>query len=88
MRSVELFTVTMPRRRTSSGSRASARATRFCTSCWALSGSVPRRKVTVSVIWPSVVAWLFMYSMPSTPLICSSMGVATVSAITFGLAPG
>src|SRR5262245_49485086 len=26
--------------------------------------------------------------MFSTPLICSSMGVATVSAITFGLAPG
>src|SRR5262245_30521589 len=26
--------------------------------------------------------------MPSTPLICSSMGAATVSAITFGLAPG
>src|SRR5215216_6235094 len=26
--------------------------------------------------------------MPSTPLIASSMGVATVSAITFGLAPG
>src|SRR3569623_1979624 len=26
--------------------------------------------------------------MPSTPLICSSIGVATVSAITLGLAPG
>ena len=26
--------------------------------------------------------------MPSTPLICSSIGVATVSAITRGLAPG
>src|SRR3982074_2138476 len=26
--------------------------------------------------------------MPSTPLICSSSGAATVSAITFGLAPG
>src|SRR5687767_6689192 len=26
--------------------------------------------------------------MPSTPLICSSSGVATVSAITLGLAPG
>src|ERR1044072_5399696 len=26
--------------------------------------------------------------MPSTPLICSSIGVVTVSAITFGLAPG
>ena len=26
--------------------------------------------------------------MPSTPLICSSIGIATVSAITFGFAPG
>ena len=26
--------------------------------------------------------------MPSTPLICSSIGVDTVSAITLGLAPG
>src|SRR3954470_4742809 len=26
--------------------------------------------------------------MPSTPLICSSIGVATVSAITLGFAPG
>src|SRR5882672_8003136 len=26
--------------------------------------------------------------MPSTPLICSSIGVATVSAMTFGFAPG
>src|SRR3954464_8708061 len=26
--------------------------------------------------------------MPSTPLICCSSGAATVSAITFGLAPG
>src|SRR5258705_7546254 len=26
--------------------------------------------------------------MPSTPLICSSMGVDTVSAMTLGLAPG
>jgi hypothetical protein len=29
-----------------------------------------------------------MYIMFSTPLIASSSGVATVSAITFGLAPG
>ena len=29
-----------------------------------------------------------MYNMFSTPLICSSSGVATVSAMTVGLAPG
>ena len=60
VRSGELLTVVTPRVRTSSGSRGSASATRFWTSCWALSGSVPSRKVTVSVIRPSVVAWLLM----------------------------
>ena len=60
VRSTELLTVVMPSRRTSSGSRASACATRFWTSCWALSGSVPSLKVTVSVMTPSVVAWLLM----------------------------
>jgi hypothetical protein len=60
VRSGELFTVVMPSRRTSSGSRASACETRFCTSCCALSGSVPSLKVTVKVIRPSLVAWLFM----------------------------
>ena len=88
VRSGELLTVVTPRLRTSSGRRGSACETRFCTNCWALSGSVPRAKVTVSVITPSVVAWLPMQSMPSTPLIDSSSGVATVSAITLGLAPG
>ena len=52
--------VVMPKARTSAGRRGSAWATRFCTSCCALSGSVPRAKVTVSVINPSVVAWLLM----------------------------
>ncbi|CAM5213705.1 hypothetical protein BTHI11S_00658 [Bosea thiooxidans] len=60
VRSGELLTVVMPSRRTSSGGRGSAWLTRFCTSCCALSGSVPSRKVTFSVICPSVVAWLDM----------------------------
>ena len=42
----------------------------------------------VSVIVPSLALWLFMYSMSSTPLTCSSMGVATVSASVCGFAPG
>ena len=54
-----LRTVT-PSRRTSSGSRGSAIATRFCTSTWAMSRSVPSAKVTVSDSWPSPVAWLTM----------------------------
>src|SRR6476661_7923801 len=84
----ELLTVDRPRRRTSSGSRGSACATRFCTSGCALSASVPSLNVTLSVSTPSVVAWLLMYSMPSVPLIASSSGIATVSGLTFGLAPG
>jgi hypothetical protein len=60
VRSGELLIVVTPRRRTSSGRRGSAWETRFWTSCSALSGSVPSLKVTVSVIRPSVVAWLPM----------------------------
>ena len=44
-----------PSRRTSSGRRGSAIATRFWTSTCALSRSVPSWNVIVSVIWPSVV---------------------------------
>src|SRR5918992_1905760 len=88
VRSGELLTVVTPDWRTSSGSRGSAWATRFCTCTWARSGSVPMRKVTVVVNTPSEVAWDDMYSMFSTPLICSSSGVATASDRTRGLAPG
>ena len=49
--------VVMPRRRTSSGRRGSATATRFCTSTWALSRSVPSLKVTVSDMAPSLVEY-------------------------------
>ncbi|CAH0326760.1 hypothetical protein SRABI106_04766 [Rahnella aquatilis] len=44
--------------------------------------------MTVVTSTPSEPATDFMYTMFSTPLIASSSGVATVSAITFGLAPG
>src|SRR3954468_22819848 len=84
----ELLTVVTPSWRTSSGSRGSAWLTRFCTCTCARSASVPTRKVTVSVSTPSEVACDDMYSMFSTPLICSSSGVATASEITRGLAPG
>jgi hypothetical protein len=46
------------------------------------------RKVTVSVSEPSMVEVEDMYSMSSTPTIACSRGAATVSAMTFGLAPG
>ncbi len=44
-----------PSRRTSSGRRGSAEATRFCTSTWALFRSVPSLKVSVMVSRPSEV---------------------------------
>src|SRR5690606_5540862 len=46
------------------------------------------RKVTVICSTPSEPATDLVYIMSSTPLIASSSGVATVSAITLGLAPG
>src|SRR5690606_19909421 len=84
----DFFCVVTPWRRTSSGSRASAWLTRFCTRTVASSASVPGRKVTVICSTPSEPATDLVYIMSSTPLIASSSGVATVSAITFGLAPG
>ncbi len=54
----EFLRVVTPLRWTSSGSRGCAIATRFCTSTWALSRSVPSLKVTVMVSWPFEVAWL------------------------------
>ncbi len=43
-----------------SGSLGRAIATRFWTSTWAMSRSVPSLKVTDSDSWPSAVAWLTM----------------------------
>ena len=37
---------------------------------------------------PSLVAWDSMYSIPSTPLTCSSMGADTVSDTVRASAPG
>ena len=45
---VDCFLTVTPCRCTSSGSCGSAIATRFCTSTWAVSRSVPISKVTVS----------------------------------------
>ena len=51
----DFFIVVTPIRLTSSGSPAWAMATRFCTSTWAVSRSVPSLKVTSRSIWPSLV---------------------------------
>ena len=84
----DCFCVVTPCRTTASGNRDWAWLTRFCTLTWAASGSVPGRKVTVMSRTPSEPATDFMYIMFSTPLIASSSGVATVSEISLGLAPG
>ena len=65
-----------------------ASCTRFCTMTRAMFRLVPISKVTVSVYEPSLPIWDDMYSMPSTPLTCCSIGAATVAATTWALAPG
>src|SRR5262245_19416924 len=89
IRMLDDFLVTaMPRRFTRSGRMGWASDTRFCTSTWAMFRSAPGWKVTVRVYLPSLVHWLDMYIMRSTPLTCCSIGAATVSATTLALAPG
>src|SRR3954452_22032917 len=71
-----------------SGSFGIARLTRFCTRICARFRSTPCSKVTVRLYVPSLVHVEDMYSMFSTPLTCSSMGLATDSDTTWALAPG
>ena len=73
---------------TSSGSWEVAWATRFWTSTWAVSRSVPSSNVMVRVYDPSFVHVDDMYIIRSTPVTCCSIGAATVSATTRALAPG
>ncbi len=87
-KSGELLRTVTPEATTSGGRCGVAVATRFSTSTWAALGSVPSLKVTVMLTWPSAVDCEDMYSMFSTPLICSSIGSATVSASTSAEAPG
>src|SRR5215207_2308465 len=84
----DCFRTVTPCRRTSSGRDGSAIESRFWTSTWALSRSVPMSNVMVSEYDPSDELVEDMYSMFSTPLICCSIGAATVSATTLALAPG
>src|SRR5436190_1531383 len=84
----ERFLTVTPMARTTSGSVGSAMATRFCTSTWAMFTSVPSSKVTSREYEPSLFDCDDMYSIPSTPLTCCSIGAATVSATTWALAPG
>ena len=84
----DFFFVVTPCRFTSSGSFATATATRFCVKTWAWSMSVPVLKVTSITLWPSLVLFDDTESMFSTPLTSCSIGVVTVSATTWASAPG
>src|SRR5262249_56066793 len=57
----------------------SAMATRFCTSTWAMFTLVPSSKVTSRVYEPSLLLCDDMYSIPSTPTTCCSIGAAQPS---------
>src|SRR5207244_1795490 len=83
----DFFFTSTPRRATSDGSLGAARFTRFCTSTWAILRSTPGLNVTVSEYVPSFAHVEDMYIMSSTPLTCSSIGEATVSATIRALAP-
>ena len=84
----DCFLTVTPVALTTSGSGGSACETRFCTSTWAVSRLTPSLKVTVRLYEPSLLHCDDMYIMFSTPLICCSIGAATVSATTWALAPG
>jgi len=80
--------IVMPWFWTEVGSSGMASCTRFWTMTRAVFRSVPMSKVTVSVYEPSLPICEDMYSMPSTPFTCCSIGAATVSDTTWALAPG
>src|ERR1700746_1140697 len=84
----DCFLMVTPVCLTTSGNMGTAWATRFSTRTWAASRSTPSLKVTVRLYEPSLLLCDDMYIMFSTPLICCSMGAATVSATTWALAPG
>ena len=84
----DIFLTVMPSFCTSGGITGKASDTRFCTSTWAMSVFMPRRKVTVRVYVPSLVHCDDMYNMFSTPLTCSSIGAVTVLRTVWAFAPG
>src|SRR3954462_14019045 len=84
----DCFLTVTPVAFTTSGSTGRACDTRFCTWTWAVSRSTPSLNVTIRLYEPSLLHCEDMYSMFSTPLICCSIGAATVSGTTWGLGPG
>src|ERR1700676_3010870 len=84
----DCFLTVTPTALTMSGNIGKAWETRFWTNTWAVSRLTPSLKVTVREYEPSLLHCDDMYIMFSTPLICCSMGAATVSETTWAFAPG
>lgn len=82
------FSTDMPFFTTSAGRRASAFFTRFWMSTAARSGSVEMSKVTAALKLPELELDDSIYSMPGTPLISCSIGVATAWVTVWASAPG
>ena len=84
----DFFSTVTPYWRTTSGNVLVAVCTRLFTLIMAWSGSVPTLKETIRFISPLEAEVEFIYNISSTPFTCCSIGAATVSAMTSGLAPG
>jgi len=87
MNAPEFLVMVTPRLRTSTGRRASAVLTRFCTSTAARSMSREASNVTVMFDEPSFDDDDVMYFIPCTPLICCSSGMVTPDSTSAELAP-
>ncbi len=73
---------------TSEGSRGVASATLFCTCTWAMSGSVPGRKVSVIELPPLALDEELKYCRLSMPVSCCSITWVTAPSAVSALAPG
>ena len=72
---------------TTEGNDGDAIPTLFCTFKAAIWTLVPTLKVTFTFMPPLLVLVLCIYSMPGVPLICSSIGIATVCSTVCASAP-
>src|SRR5690606_24044826 len=73
---------------TSDGRRGVASDTLFCTCTWAMSGSVPVWKVSVTEARPDELEVELKYSRLSMPVSCCSMTWVTALSVVAALAPG
>ena len=77
----------VPNSTTGDGSCELACACRICVRIWSSVGSVSTPKKTLRVMLPLLALTEYMYSMPSTPLTCCSIGLATDCSTVSASAP-